>query len=157
MANDSFLELSDAESDVSSLALLTLKRLARGIFQQIGLALISLIFVLNLTGQPAAHEQQSYGQQSYETNAAEVSTREHPPLPSATSSKAPSATSSEQASPEADSSQAAERPYQTLRPKLTHHRLTTARLAVPFFAAIVAVVSIAIDILNAYVDPRIRY
>lgn len=122
MANDSSLDLSAAESNASSLALLALKRLVRKTFQQVGIALVSLIVVLNLTGQPAAHDRPSY-----ESSSAKAAQESWATLPAQSPHRQPSEALSEEDS----SNQVAQKPYQTLRHKLTHHRVTTARLAVP--------------------------
>ncbi|MGB3672208.1 MAG: hypothetical protein WA984_18990 [Phormidesmis sp.] len=127
MANDFSLDLSAAEFNASSLALLALKRLARRTFRQVGIALVSLIVVLNLTGQPTAHDRPLY-----EPNSASVSQDSWATLPAHSPHRKPSkALSSKTLSKEDSSGQVAQKPYQTLRHKLTHHRVTTARLAVP--------------------------
>ncbi len=147
MANDSRKRYDDAESETSSPALLALKRLIRGTLQPIGIAIISLTFVLNLTGQPANHKQPvrvtHRTQTSQESQAAisgsvpgsisvpgvSLNTPVNAPALSKQSphTHPPHTELSDQEGPE----KSAQKPYQLLRPMLTHHRLTTSRLALP--------------------------
>ncbi len=140
MINDFLFVLSDDRSEApllaSSLALLSLKRLLRGTFQQIGIALVAMIFVLNLTGQPADRVLRSQNilpsispssiSPSTATPSAPVYYPHTQSLP-----PAPKETVKETAAPESAAGETAQELSHLLRSRLTYHRLTTARLALP--------------------------
>lgn len=116
--------------DDSSLALLALRRFVRGTLRQVGLGLMSLVLILNLSA-PATAKGTAVDLGQRVTHR--VSTFEQPsqlrkPVSEGLMSEG---LTSEQSFKESSSDADLKKPFHLLKPRMTHHRLTSARLFIP--------------------------
>ncbi|MEL6939878.1 MAG: hypothetical protein AAFO84_11870 [Cyanobacteria bacterium J06598_1] len=118
--------MANASSESTSTALLALKRLVRGSFRQLGIALTALLLVLNLAGAEL-----SLSVPASDVPAVSVS-KKHPEVSLA---KEPGRFKSAEVSGQSITQEVApkspQRPTRLLGPSLTHHHLTSARLSLP--------------------------
>lgn len=103
------------------MALLALKRFCRRTLRQMGIGAIALLFVVGIT----AHHPEAQSSNSLSHHRAVVSMSLTSPTHSAKPSK-PGQTESVGAA-----DLIAHKPFQTIRPKMTYHRLTTSRFSIP--------------------------
>lgn len=110
--------------DDSSTALLALRRFIRGTLRQVGLGLMSLVLILNLSA-PATAEGTAADWVQRAVHRVSTSEQSSGSKGSVLRGSVPERLLKE------SSSAAVEKPFHLLKPRMTHHRLTRARLFIP--------------------------
>lgn len=130
-------------SSLGSTALLAVQRYVRRLLKQMGVGFLSLILLWSITTQ-GANAQMADGQSSDDLYRQSVPTApmqmsmphrspgQQPSQPSGRSRLAQDSHLSDRHVTASSPALPAEgKPFQALRPKMTHHRLTTSRLSIP--------------------------
>ncbi|CAN5792368.1 hypothetical protein BH23CYA1_BH23CYA1_05980 [soil metagenome] len=123
---------SSTPADGSSPALLALRRFIRGTLRQVGLGLLSLGLILSLSAPVTADSVGSSGQRPVDQASTHISTDSAASLaqPSKSTEVALKVSALTQLSSEFKGA-AATQSLHLLKPRMTHHRLTSAHLFIP--------------------------